>query len=187
MRRSSFPVDGSVNRRGSTDGIDVDTLRQVSPCRPLERITVDRRSWLPEDLRAYHRGLLMRLLADDGPMTRRHLAQRSGLSIPTTASIVSELLAGGYVTESMPADRTTGRGPRASLISIVRHGHAVVGVDVSGTRVRLGLCDLSGVVSEVVTVPVDRQAGPDEVLETAVAAAAPLVRSAGKRMLGFGV
>ncbi len=129
----------------------------------------------------------MRLLADDGPMTRRHLAQRSGLSIPTTASIVSELLSSGYVTESMPADRTTGRGPRASLISIVRHGHTVVGVDVSGTRVRLGLCDLSGVVSEVVTVPVDRQAGPDEVLETAVAAAAPLVRSAGKRMLGFGV
>jgi predicted NBD/HSP70 family sugar kinase len=148
---------------------------------------VDRRSWLPEDLRAYHRGLLLRLLADDGPATRRQLAQRSGLSIPTTASIVSELLTGGYVTESMPADRTTGRGPRASLIAIVRHGHAVVGVDVSGTRVRLGLCDLSGLVSEVVTVPMDRHAGPDEVLETAVAAAAPLVHSAGRRLLGFGV
>jgi predicted NBD/HSP70 family sugar kinase len=129
----------------------------------------------------------MRLLADEGPMTRRQLAQRSGLSIPTTASIVSELLAGGYVTESMPADRSTGRGPRASLIAIVRHGHAVVGVDVSGTRVRLGVCDVSGLVSEVVTVPVDRRAGPDEVLETAVAAAAPLVRSAGKKLLGFGV
>jgi predicted NBD/HSP70 family sugar kinase len=148
---------------------------------------VDRRSWLPEDLRAYHRGLLLRLLADDGPATRRQLAQRSGLSIPTTASIVSELLTGGYVTESMPADRTTGRGPRASLIAIVRHGHAVVGIDVSGTRVRLGLCDLSGLVSEVVTVPMDRRAGPDEVLETAVAAAAPLVHSAGRRLLGFGV
>ena len=148
---------------------------------------MDRRSWLPEDLRAYHRGLLMRLLADEGPVTRRQLAERSGLSIPTTASIVSELLTSGYVTESMSSDRGAARGPRAGLIAIVRHGHVVVGVDVSGTRVRLGLCDLSGVASEVVRVPVDRQAGPDEVLETAVAAAAPLVRSAGKRLLGFGV
>src|SRR5262249_31528772 len=105
----------------------------------------------------------------------------------TTASIVSELLTGAYVTESMPADRSTGRGPRASLISIVRHGHTVVGVDVSGTRVRLGLCDLSGIVSDVVTIPMDMRAGPDEVLEPAVAAAAPLVRSAGKKLLGFGV
>ena len=66
---------------------------------------MDRRSWLPEDLRAYHRGLLMRLLADEGPVTRRQLAERSGLSIPTTASIVSELLTSGYVTESMSSDR----------------------------------------------------------------------------------
>ena len=148
---------------------------------------MDRRSWLPEDLRAYHRGMLMRLLADDGPMTRRQLSQYSGLSIPTTASIVTELLTSGHCSESMPADRSTARGPRAGLISIVRHGHLVLGVDISRTWIRVGLCDLSGVVSEVVTVPVDRSGRPDEVLETAVAACAPLVRAAGKRLLGFGV
>lgn len=129
----------------------------------------------------------MRLLTDEGPTTRRQLAQRSGLSIPTTASIISELLTTGYVTEAVPADRSAGRGPRAGVVAIVRHGHVVVGVDVSRTRVRIGLCDLSGVVSEVTTVPVDQHAGPDEVLETAVAAAAPLVRTAGKRLIGVGV
>jgi predicted NBD/HSP70 family sugar kinase len=87
----------------------------------------------------------------------------------------------------MPADRAALRGPRASLVAVARHAYAVVGVDVSGTRVRVGLCDLSGVVSEVVTVPVDERAGPDEVLETAVAAAVPLVHSAGNRLLGIGV
>ena len=49
---------------------------------------MDRRSWLPEDLRAYHRGLLLRLLTEHGPLTRRDLAGASGLSIPTVASII---------------------------------------------------------------------------------------------------
>jgi predicted NBD/HSP70 family sugar kinase len=129
----------------------------------------------------------MRLLAEDGPVTRRQLAQLSGLSIPTAASIVNELLADGYVTESPSACRSGGRGPRAGLIGIVRNGHVVVGVDVSGSRLRLGLCDLSGVVSKVVSAPVERGARPDQVLEIAVAAAAPLVRSAGERLIGFGV
>ena len=112
---------------------------------------MDRRSWLPEDLRAYHRGLLLRLLGEEGPLTRRDLAQRSGLSIPTAASIVSNLLASGQIVETAPwSDRIAPRGPRAGLLALARHAHLVVGMDICANRLRAGLCDLSGVVSEVV-------------------------------------
>jgi predicted NBD/HSP70 family sugar kinase len=149
---------------------------------------VDRRSWLPEDLRDYHRGLLLRLLGEEGPLTRRDLAHGSGLSIPTAASIVSELLASGYVTETAPADgRGSPRGPRANLLVLSRHAHVVLGVELGAGQVRVGLCDLSGVVSEVASVPVGHGTEPAELLDSAVAEATPLVCQAGKRLLGIGV
>jgi len=149
---------------------------------------VDRRSWLPEDLRAYHRGLLLRLLTEHGPLTRRDLAGASGLSIPTVASIIGELLAARHVVESSPRPEAVAvRGPRAGLLSVARHAHAVLGVDICANRIRAGLCDLSGVVSEVVTVRVPQGRPPADLLDLAVSAAQPLVVSAGDRLLGVGV
>ncbi|OLE29732.1 MAG: hypothetical protein AUG44_03130 [Actinobacteria bacterium 13_1_20CM_3_71_11] len=149
---------------------------------------VDRRSWLPEDLRAYHRGLLLRLLGEEGPLTRRDLAQRSGLSIPTAASIVSNLLASGQIVETAPwSDRIAPRGPRAGLLTLARHAHLVVGMEICGNRLRAGLCDLSGVVSEVVSVPIHGGIEPARLLDLAVDTARPLVNAAGSRLIGFGI
>lgn len=149
---------------------------------------MDRRSWLPEDLRAYHRGLILRLLGDEGPLTRRDLAQRSGLSIPTAASIVTELVTAGHLIESPSGTGRPGpRGPRANLLALARHAHLVLAVELSSTQVRIGLGDLSGVVSEVASAPVPRGSGPAQLLDIAVAAATPLVRSAGDRLIGAGV
>src|SRR5256886_1377172 len=88
---------------------------------------MDRRSWLPEDLRSYHRGLLLRLLGEEGPLTRRDLAQRSGLSIPTAASIVSGLLGAGQIVETSPrSDRMAPRRTPAGLAALPRHAHLVM-------------------------------------------------------------
>ena len=148
---------------------------------------MDRRSWLPEDLRAYHRGVLLRLLTEQGSLTRRDLATASGLSIPTVASIVGELVAARDVTEAVPrADGVAPRGPRAALLTVARHTHAVLGVDICANRIRAGLCDLSGVVSEVVSVPAPR-ATAESLLDRAVEAVRPLIASAGDRLIGVGV
>ena len=148
---------------------------------------MDRRSWLPEDLRAYHRGLLLRMLSEEGAQTRRDLAQRTGLSIPTVASIVAELLVAGQVGETVPAcEGVAPRGPRAAVLTLSRHAQVVLGVDVCANRIRAGLCDLSGVVSEVVSVPAPR-ATAESLLDRAVEAVRPLVESAGDRLIGVGV
>ena len=149
---------------------------------------MDRRSWLPEDLRAHHRGMLLRLLGEEGPLTRRELAQRSGLSIPTAASIVTALLAGGQITESAPwAGQDTPRGPRAGLLSLARHAHLALGVELCANRLRIGLGDLGGVVSEVASAAVPHGGEPARVLDLAVDLARPAVAAAGDRLVGIGV
>src|SRR6266511_1223503 len=154
----------------------------------LGEALVNRCSWLPEDLRAYHRGLLLRLLGEEGPMTRRDLAQRSALSLPTVASIVSELLIAGQITESIPrSDRVAPRGPRAGQLRLARHARRVLGVDLSTSRLRAGVCDLSGVVSEVVSIPVDPAGSPARLLDLAVNAARPLAGSRDGRLIGVGI
>ncbi len=149
---------------------------------------MDRRSWLPEDLRAYHRGLLLRLLGEEGPLTRRELARRSGLSIPTAASIVNDLLSAGHVTESMPGSGPDGpRGPRAGVLNLARTAHLALGVDVCTSRLRVGLCDLGGMVSQVASAAVPARISPAGLLDLAVDLARPVVSTARERVVGIGV
>src|SRR5204863_3957073 len=89
--------------------------------------------------------------------------------------------------EAVPrADGVAPRGPRAALLTVARHTHAVLGVDICANRIRAGLCDLSGVVSEVVSVPAPR-ATAESLLDRAVEAVRPLIASAGDRLIGVGV
>jgi predicted NBD/HSP70 family sugar kinase len=148
---------------------------------------VDRRSWLPEDVRAHNRGLLLRLLTERGPLSRRELAHQTGLSIPTVTSIVTDLTDEGYVTESVPKTRSARRGPRATVVTLARNGYTVLGVDIRTDEVRVGLSDLSGLVTEATHVPFERGTPARKVLDLAVAAATPLVESAGHHLVGIGV
>jgi predicted NBD/HSP70 family sugar kinase len=148
---------------------------------------VDRRSWLPEDVRAHNRGLLLRLLTEQGPLSRRELAVLTGLSIPTVTSIVTDLTDEGYVTESVPQIRSARRGPRATVVTLQHNRYTALGVDIGNEEVRLGLTDLSGLVTELAQVPYERGAAPGAVLDAAVAAAGPIIEAAGSTLVGIGV
>jgi predicted NBD/HSP70 family sugar kinase len=149
---------------------------------------VYRRSWLPEDVRAHNRGLLLRLLTEQGPLSRRELAGRTGLSIPTVSSIVTDLTSEGYLTESIPrVHRPVRRGPRASVVTLSRHGYAFLGVDIGTDEVRLGMTDLSGLVTRSCRVRYERGASADRIIDLAIAAAAPFVEAAGPTMVAVGV
>jgi predicted NBD/HSP70 family sugar kinase len=148
---------------------------------------VDQRSWLPEDVRAHNRGLILRLLTEHGALARRELADQTGLSIPTVTSIVTDLTSEGYVTESVPQVRATRRGPRATLITLQRSEYAVLGVDIGTDEVSVGLTDLTGRVTEVTRVGFERGAPAERVLDLAVAAATPIVAADTRAIVGIGV
>jgi predicted NBD/HSP70 family sugar kinase len=132
--------------------------------------------------------LLLRLLTEQGPLSRRELAGRTGLSIPTVSSIVTDLTSEGYLTESIPRiHRPARRGPRASIVALSRHGYAFLGIDVGTHEVRLGLTDLSGLVTRTTRARFEPGTPADQVIDLMVAAAAPIVEAAGHTMVAIGV
>ncbi|MGC9665526.1 ROK family transcriptional regulator [Planosporangium sp. 12N6] len=146
-----------------------------------------RRSWLPEDVRAHNRGLLLRLLAEQGPLSRREIAARTGLSIPTVASIVTDLSGEGYLTESVPRVRSPRRGPRPAVVTLSREEYVFLGIDIGIDEVRVGLTDLSGLVTHATRAPFERGASAQRVIDVAVAAADPIVKAAGRTLVAVGV
>src|SRR6266480_1719628 len=152
-----------------------------------DRGHVTGRSWLPADLRAHHRGILLRLLDEHGAMTRGELSGRSGLSLPTVASIISDLSARGYVAETGLRPRSVRRGPRAAAVALNRTACQVIGVYPSAGGIWIGRSDLAGAVTGARRVPVEPGVRPAEVVRTAIQAATPMVKAAGTSLLGVGV
>jgi predicted NBD/HSP70 family sugar kinase len=148
---------------------------------------VSRRTRLPQDLRTHHRSLVLRLLDDEGPMTRAEVARRTGLSVPTATSIVTALVTEGCLWEAGRHEATARRGPRASTVALARSSRTAIGVWLDVDRARVGLCDLSATVGETVEVPIDPEEGPDAALDRAITAAAPLAAAAGSTLTGIGV
>jgi predicted NBD/HSP70 family sugar kinase len=131
-------------------------------------------SWVPGDLRALHRALVLRLLDERGPLPRAEIAEATGLSIPTAGSIVADLIRSRVLTEMGFQPRTHERGPRAILVGLAEEIRAV-GVYIGIGRIGVGRSDLRGSIEERRTVRFDLSAAPEAVLDRAIAAAVPLV------------
>jgi len=131
--------------------------------------------------------MLLRLLDEQGAMTRGELTDRTGLSLPTVASIVSDLVVRGCVTEVGLRARSARRGPRAAAVALKRTAYQAVGVYLGATDIWVGRCDLSGAVVGARRIPVPSGASPPDVLRAAITAVGPLVRTAGPALLGIGV
>lgn len=91
------------------------------------------------------------LLFEHGPLTRSQLWERSGLSRPTAAQMLTRLEAAGLVG---PVGTTsTGRGPSATVYGVradLIHG---VAIDVSHTALIATLADATGADYPIVTIP----------------------------------
>lgn len=95
-----------------------------------------------EHVRGSNRLVVFHALAAGGAASRATLAQRSGLSVPTIATILAELESAGLVRPDGVEEGTGGRP--AQLVAVdpdVRH---VLAVDLSGRRARALRIDLLG-------------------------------------------
>ena len=91
-------------------------------------------------MRAQHRGLLMRLIWRERLISRADLARRTGLSRSSISAIVSDLFATGLVRETGAGDSSGGRRP--ILLGFDENAWAIVGVDMGATHVAVALTDL---------------------------------------------
>ncbi|MEU1727028.1 ROK family transcriptional regulator [Nonomuraea sp. NPDC005692] len=99
-----------------------------------------------------------------GPLTLTTLAERTGLSRPSTKEVVDELMTLGWVEETPPAQGTVGRPARRYRFR-AGSGH-LVGLDIGGHNIRAALADLNGVILSETRQPVE----PDTPLPERLAA-----------------
>ena len=91
-------------------------------------------------MRAQHRGLLLRLIWRERSISRAELARRTGLSRSAISAIVSDLLSTGLVHESGAGDSSGGRRP--ILLGFDDNALGIVGVDLGAAHVSVAVTDL---------------------------------------------
>lgn len=142
-----------------------------------------------QDLRAYNRGLVLRLLRDEGPLPRAELARRTGLSATTMTKVVAQLIDEGSLAERSETDSAAPRiGRPATDVALVPGSSWVVGVQVGVGAVQLGLCDLLDRAHWTRGFEFDTSAPADRMLDTLATEIGALIAESGvERVLGIGV
>lgn len=92
-------------------------------------------------IKEYNRKAVLRLLRHN-PMSRAELARETGLTRATTSLIADELLNEGVLKELSP--QSNGRGRCAIPLAVCSDRYYALGVFLSRTGCRVGLCDFSG-------------------------------------------
>jgi predicted NBD/HSP70 family sugar kinase len=153
---------------------------------------VDANAWqrtTVRDVRRRNRSVLLSTLYFDGPFSRQHLSERTGLSPATVSTVIGALLDEGIVVEAGSVDSDGGR-PRVMLRVSPAYRH-VVGVDVGEGRIRVELFDLAMTGLVTVDRPVaPAHPDPGEVAEHIVAGVGEVLRRAGLdpgALLGVGI
>lgn len=140
-----------------------------------------------------NRLLVLRLIRDEGPLSRVAIARRTGLS-PTTVSVITDgLMREGLVHEvGHLSHETGGAGRRPVLLDIRPDGRYIVAVDLGVTNTSVALYDLGYRARARRTAPTPRDAGPDGAAELIATFVEEVLEEAGVAFgkicgIGFGV
>jgi predicted NBD/HSP70 family sugar kinase len=141
------------------------------------------------EIRTANRYRVLRQAIADSPVSRPRLAEATGLSTATVATLVGELAGAGMLVDAGFEDSGGGR-PRG-LVAVNPDGGALIGVDVAETYVHAGIYDLAWTPlarTERALRPMDST--PERVaraIGAAVRAVAGHHAAAGRPVIGAGV
>ncbi|MGO4188288.1 ROK family transcriptional regulator [Pseudarthrobacter sp. TAF60_1] len=133
-------------------------------------------------------GDLFQLLRDGKARTRAELALTTGLARSTVASRIDALISSGLVGPAGEASSSGGRPP--SRFAFNPAARSVLAVDVGATHVIVAATDLGGNVLSERRLAQDVAAGPETVLDSAVAEGLAVLAEAGrtlKDLAGVGI
>jgi glucokinase-like ROK family protein len=128
---------------------------------------------------------ILRLVRDEGPLSRVDLATRLAVSRTTVAAEVGRLVELGLATDAGPA---ASRGGRRSTMVDLDGGLRFVGIDVGATGMRVAVTDGRLGVLARTDQQSDIRRGPEEVLADALALTRKLLADQGvDRPAGLGI
>ncbi|MGN6408908.1 MAG: ROK family transcriptional regulator, partial [Curtobacterium sp.] len=136
---------------------------------------------------------VLRLVHEEGPITRAEITRRTGLNRSTTLALVGELVDRGLLHEDLPAAGAPGTGVgRPSPVVRAAPDVVAASVTIEVDAVSVALVGLDGTVRSRLVEPQQRPPTPAEAVET-VAALLDRVRPTGPsrpgslRLVGIGV
>jgi glucokinase-like ROK family protein len=129
---------------------------------------------------------ILRLVRDEGPLSRVDLAARLEVSRTTVAAEVGRLVDLGLATDAGPA---ASRGGRRSTLVDLDDGLRFVGIDIGATSLRVAVTDgRLGVLARASAPSSDIRQGPEKVLANALELVRKLLAEQGvQRPAGVGI
>ena len=142
----------------------------------------------PAQIRAQHRGLLLRLIWRERLISRAELARRTGLSRSAISAIVSDLLSTGLIQETGAGSSSGGRRP--ILLGFDDDALSIVGIDMGATHIAIAVTNLRGQVKAWRSEPCSVRDEPKRALELMQELIDSALSEAGVekgRLIGIGV
>lgn len=112
------------------------------------------------DTRDINRTTVLAELLRHRPITRKQLADLTGISAATVTRTIDQLIADGIVHEVSELVSEQ-RGRRAVLLDVVAPRSVVTGIDLGASNTRIVTADLVGGIRAQVSLPTPQDAGPD--------------------------
>jgi len=137
-----------------------------------------------EHLKTHNRRVVLKAIYEQEQISRAEIARHTHLTRPAVSRIVAELLDLGLVMETGQGDSHGGKRP--TLLALDATAYQVIGVDLTGRRMRAALTDLRGHIQHQLIQQTDRSSG-DAVLAGLYAALDELVATARSPLLGIGI
>jgi predicted NBD/HSP70 family sugar kinase len=140
------------------------------------------------DLSTAGAGAVLRLLLDGQPRTRAELIDLSGLARSTVTGRIESLVAAGLVVPSGEAASTGGRPPARFRFNPT--ARLILAADIGATHLSVALTDLTGVILDQSSMPLNIAEGPQIVLAAVARAGRELLSAAGRStadLAGIGV
>lgn len=89
---------------------------------------------------------VLNCIVEERALTRSDISKKLSLSKPTVSLIVKELLDDGWIYETGSGDASVGGGRKPVQLAFNAKRSYLIGIDIGGTSVTLGLTDLNGEV-----------------------------------------
>lgn len=124
----------------------------------------------PPHLRLANRAAILHYVRSNSPLSRPQIADAIGLSRPTVAKLIDELVVEGLIREVGLGQSTSSGGKRPGLVELNAGAAAVAAVSLGEERTEVGVTDLAGRVLMRRVFPTLAEEGPEGVIKRIVAA-----------------
>ncbi|MEW9677188.1 ROK family transcriptional regulator [Lentibacillus sp. L22] len=140
-------------------------------------------------IKAINKKLVLQCIKEGDAITRADISKRLSLSKPTVSTIVNQLLESNLIYESGNGQATSMGGRKPVNLMFNPKQSYIIGIDIGGTNVTLGITDLNGDVCAYRDFPTQQHLGEHlfKEIKRNVESMIDQLRIEDKKILGIGV